>query len=306
MKIPYSPILPLVESHVAIYKLYVLKNPLNNNEIFYVGQTFHALETRLSGHISETGANREKINYIQAIINAGSRPTIEAVEVIRGTCYIDKLKVNEREIYWIRYYLALGCTLLNSAGTSPHAKCGEYHSYLTSLKGGKTSWHYYYCGKTAGGHEVYDEEKIKMDGFKFPEPEPLIIAAIEKTEEPLKFQYHNLRQEISLLKDGVWIEFEKKKNLVNTEIFPPQPHWSKEFSDGIIYDDLLDEIDNWDDADMEPDCDDEPEYYDEESELAAEMIPPNHVVDIFIASGLWIYEKNDWDEYLRLKEKFEA
>lgn len=38
----YSPTVSLIESHVAIYKIYVLKNPITD-EIFYVGQTMQEL-----------------------------------------------------------------------------------------------------------------------------------------------------------------------------------------------------------------------------------------------------------------------
>jgi hypothetical protein len=176
MRLAYSPVLPLIESHVGIYKIYVLKNPLKDNCVFYVGQTTKELEERLNGHIAETGANRAKINYIKQIIEGGSKPIIESVEVIRATCYADKLMLNEREIYWIKYYKALGVELLNAASTKEDAKCHEYHHYMSSLKRGEAHARYYYCGKTRNGDEVYDEERLRRDGFRFtPEPQ-------EKTE----------------------------------------------------------------------------------------------------------------------------
>ena len=154
----YNPTLGLIESYVGIYKIYILRNPITE-EIFYVGQTKMPLEVRLSGHISETGANREKINYIQAILGAGQKPIIEAIETIATTCYIDTMAVNEREIYWIRYHKSLGCNLFNKAATAPDTKCREYHGYLSAIKNGETSWHYYYCGKTAAG---YDAERVGL------------------------------------------------------------------------------------------------------------------------------------------------
>lgn len=160
----YNPKLYLVESHVASYKIYILKNPITG-EVFYVGQTMQDLQTRLSGHIGETGANREKIHYIKEIIEQGQRPTIHEVETIHTTCYIDKASVHERENYWIKYYKGIGCKLLNVATPQGH----EYLNYLSSIKKGETSWHYYYCGKTVGGIEVYDEKRIVADGFKFPQ-----------------------------------------------------------------------------------------------------------------------------------------
>lgn len=159
----YNPKLYLIESHVASYKIYIIKNPLTN-EVFYVGQTMQDLKTRLSGHISEEGGvNKEKSNYIKEIIAQGQSPIIQEVETIHTTCYIDKASVHERENYWIKYYKGIGCKLLNLATPQGH----EYQHYLSSIKRGETSWHYYYCGRTVGGIEIYDERRIVADGFDF-------------------------------------------------------------------------------------------------------------------------------------------
>ena len=115
MKLPYSPTLALVDSHVGISKIYVLKNPFTE-DVFYVGQTMQELNLRLAGHIAETGANRDKIHYIKNIIANGEKPIIQAIEVIPTKCYIDKMLVNEREYYWIKFYKTKGCNLLNKRG----------------------------------------------------------------------------------------------------------------------------------------------------------------------------------------------
>ena len=159
----YNPTLFLTDSHVATYKIYRLRNPIIN-EIFYVGQTMQDLQTRLSGHISETGANREKINYIKDIIDKGEKPLIEEVETIHSRCYIEKESVSEREAYWIKHYRGIGCKLLNVANPSSYV----YRSYLASLRKGESSYHYYYCGKTVGGYDVYDEKRLLADGLSFP------------------------------------------------------------------------------------------------------------------------------------------
>jgi len=289
MKIAYNPLIPLIESHVAIYKIYVLRNPLKDNEIFYVGQTFMSLENRLSGHLSGTGSNREKINYIKEIVDAGSRPIIESIEVIRGTCYIDKMMVNEREFYWIRYYLTIGCKLLNVAGISNSAKCHEYHGYLSSLKRGETSYHYYYCGKTAGGYEVYDEEKLKMDGFILKEPPPKVIEEdkrydrVESNYSPFEYNKYRLRVGIPVIeRPDYW------KGVVRTETFPQQPDWSYEFSSGIpeykslkVWLALEMQVDNCDDeeefmelddCDYEPSGDEEQDYDESQDKVFYEPI----------------------------------
>ena len=272
-KLAYSPTIGLVESHVGIYKIYVLRNPITE-EIFYVGQTMQPLETRLSGHISETGANRDKINYIKSILETGQKPIIEVIETISTKCYIDTMAVNEREIYWIRYHKSLGCNLLNKAATAPDTKCREFHGYLSAIKKGETSWHYYYCGKTAGGYEVYDEAKIKADGFVMrtyskPDLPPLIPRK--------EYQYDAFEYEKSRIKLGLQEKIKSNKVFTPADIYPSQPSWSLGFKNGIppykslkveMYLEMqIDDCDLEDDelendmADYESTGDEEPDYY---------------------------------------------
>jgi len=179
----YNPKLYLVESHVACYKIYTLRNPINN-EIFYVGQTFQTLVERLHGHLNETGgSNRDKINYIKTLVDNGYKPIIEEIETIHSTCYIDKASINERESYWIKYYRGIGCKLLNIAKPKNY----EYQDYLSSIKKGESKWHYYYCGKTVSGMEVYDEKRLKADGFKMP------VIHIPMPEYGYKQSFHHKR-----------------------------------------------------------------------------------------------------------------
>ncbi len=170
----YSPVLHLVESHVAVYKIYVLKNPFTD-KVFYVGQTLQDNQSRLAGHLTQKeGSNMPKNEYIQNILKQGSKPIIETIETIQGTCYIDKMMTNERERYWIRFYKESGCKLLNAALTGPNEKCHEYHTYLSSIKKGEGQYNFYYCGKTAGGASVYDEKRMIADGFRLPHEHELV------------------------------------------------------------------------------------------------------------------------------------
>lgn len=251
--LPYSPTLYLEDSYVGQFKIYTLRNPFTK-EIFYVGQTMQALNTRLSGHIGETGANREKIAYIKEIVNRGQKPIIEAIEVVATTCYIDRVMVNQRELYWIKYYKDLGCNLLNKSGIDSDGTYRIYSGYLASLKRGETMWHYYYCGKTAGGYEVYDETKLKADGFRLPIP----VEPVSKKgyESPSYSPFDNNRFWERL---GYPPEESGLKPKVTTEIFPPQPSWSAEFLNGIPYDEN-DEYTVWDElAEMTEDYDNEGE-----------------------------------------------
>lgn len=205
--IPYSPLLHLVESYEAVYKIYVLKDPFTG-EVFYVGQTSMDLGTRLSGHLSTNSGNILKSEFIKSITSRGSKPIIEAVETIRGLCYIDKMIVNQREIYWIKFYKAQGIKILNSALMASDAECKEYNEYLAAVRSGQSSYRYYYCGKTKGGISVYDEEKLKADGFKLPvtdkPKEKIVEKVIVQTEYILRPS-------------------------VKTDIFPPMPQWSPAF-----------------------------------------------------------------------------
>ena len=162
--VAYNPTLVLIDSYVGAYKIYTLTNPINN-DIFYVGQTMKNLSERLAGHINETGgSNRDKILYIKNILESGQKPIIQEVETIHVRCYIDKASVNEREAYWIKYYKGIGCKLLNIANPKNY----DYQEYLSCLKNGETKWHFYYCGRTVSGINVYDERKLNADGFSFP------------------------------------------------------------------------------------------------------------------------------------------
>lgn len=165
--VAYSPNLAISNSYSAIYKIYVLKNPFNN-EVFYVGQTMKLVEERLYQHINQEESNLKKVEYIKGILSSGGKPIIETIEVIKSTCYSDKLAVNEREIYWIKYYSQSGVVLLNSASTGENVRCHAWHRYLNSVKDRIFNWEFYFCGETWAGHPVYDVEKIKLDGFYVP------------------------------------------------------------------------------------------------------------------------------------------
>ena len=298
----YSPNLALIESHVGIYKIYVLKHP-DTDIVFYVGQTMQELTIRLAGHISETGANREKINFIKEIIQAGKKPKIEAIEVISTTCYIDKVLVNERELYWMKYYKESGCLLLNKTGIDGDGTHREYRGYMSTIKRGETSWHYYYCGKTIAGVKVYDERRMKLDGFSFPSPEPETKEEIERNGNLNNYNYNPNLYIRSLIKMGYPNPFQKRDCFVKTEIFPEQPCWTNEFKNGIDWSigrPEWQDIPNYDE-DLEPDCDlelngdDEIEHDDNDddsewgwqAEAENRGIPfPVHPVDIFIKQSI--------------------
>lgn len=266
LKIAYKPNLALVDSHVAIYKIYVLKNPFTN-EVFYVGQTFQELNIRLSGHVNETGpSNRPKKEYVKTIVDQGRRPIIEAVETIKGKCYIDKLFVNEREIFWVKYYKSVGVRLLNAALMSNSAECREFKAYVRSVEEGQRQYHYYFCGKTHAGHAVYDEEKMHADGFALPAEQSSIVKIVEK---------------IKVVERVVYSVSYIEKPTVRTEYLSEdgfeQPGWTRSFALSIPPDDSGENFDSQmdDDSDWELDCDSEPDYDNEleEEEEDADFEP---------------------------------
>lgn len=186
--------LDLIESYVKTYSIYVLRNP-ENNEVFYVGKTSKDLKVRLSGHMSDLGASSAKGQYLKILFDKGLKPTIEAVEVMYGTCYIDSIKALDREIYWIKHYKSLGCNLTNAVNASEHSYNGEFARYRNQIYSGKTLWEYYYCGKTKSGIPVYDEEKLNDDGFVLninkEEMRP-DYQSIEDKEFKETITYHNI------------------------------------------------------------------------------------------------------------------
>src|SRR5580693_4204380 len=150
-RLAYKPTLALQDSHVAIYKIYVLKDPFTD-EVFYVGQTLKELEERLYGHMKESpDVNPGKNERIKGITGQGSKPVIMAVDTIMATCYSDKLFVNDREIFWIKFYKSKGAKLLNLASSHDEAESKEFKNYKKSIKAGQGFFKYYYCGKTIAG-----------------------------------------------------------------------------------------------------------------------------------------------------------
>lgn len=249
LKLAYSPTLAMAESWVALYQIYVLKDPFSN-EIFYVGQTINELKIRLSGHLSESRAiNAAKRERIDEIVKSGYRPIIESVESIAGICYIDSLFVNDREIFWIKYYKSRGIKLTNIASAHSSAECKEFKTYLRSIKAGQGDYRYYYCGKTVGGHDVYDEKKMRADGFRLPNSD---VRVIEKIVEVVVEK---------VVERPVYIYRDRPK--VETIIFPEmpeQPQWTEGFRLQVPFPDVAEDfIEDEDDSDWEIDSDYEPE-----------------------------------------------
>jgi len=89
---------------MIIGKIYCLKNPLKDNEIFYVGRTKLDLDDRLQKHIQESKVKKTvKNSIINDILSNNFKVVIETLETIEGNVYGDvKDKLIEREMFWIK------------------------------------------------------------------------------------------------------------------------------------------------------------------------------------------------------------
>jgi predicted GIY-YIG superfamily endonuclease len=93
--------------------IYCLKNPLEDNKIFYIGKTVNSLNKRLKEHINEN-KNKEKNNIIKLILNAKENVIIEQIE------FVDDISIlNEREKYWIKQFNEKGLCNIQKGKTNP-------------------------------------------------------------------------------------------------------------------------------------------------------------------------------------------
>lgn len=236
--VAYSPELKFNKEHIKTYQIYVLKDP-STLEVFYVGRTERALEVRLAGHLSESeeAPNQQKRNRIREILAKGARPLIEQIEIIHGTIYADKIYAAHREANWIWHYKDAGNTLLNSFIPSKKVK-SEYTTYLEHKQVGQFVYRYYHCGKTFCGHDVYDIERIKADGFQVYTknvPEPIdLLEMLKRSEDRVREIEDELKEDFR--KAGwppPWIDLDLLKN------FLPPLSWTPEFAAEIPPDEFL-------------------------------------------------------------------
>jgi len=81
-------------------KIYVLKDP-RTNEVRYIGQTKYTLRNRFLGHIRDSvnfRFNAPKCFWIRKLLKLNLLPIQELLEEVEYN------KLDEREIYWIKYY----------------------------------------------------------------------------------------------------------------------------------------------------------------------------------------------------------
>lgn len=209
--IPYKPGMEISNSYATTYRVYVLKNPIND-EIFYVGVTSKPLKHRLNGHMGGLkNKPTAKNEYILRLVEAGHKPIIEEIEVISATCYIHRAYALHRELYWIRHHKEQNLALTNGTGFAPCKT--EYDAYQEKINAGETEWKYYLCGTLPDGRHVYDIEALSKDGFRLPAPPP------KPEPEPSYKPFENQRFLEKLVKGGaptsfgyVWLDYTAYKD----------------------------------------------------------------------------------------------
>ena len=83
--------------------VYCLKNPLEDNKVFYIGKTVGPLSKRLSNHICGKNKNTEKDKIINLILDAGMDIIIEEIEFVENISIL-----NKRERFWIQEFSRIG------------------------------------------------------------------------------------------------------------------------------------------------------------------------------------------------------
>lgn len=97
----------IVQPDRVIY-IYILRQP-SDLAIRYVGKSAKP-KKRLWEHITEarSGTQCHRSNWLRKLLAEGSRPILEIIEQATGETW------TEREQYWIAFYRAQGCRLVNA------------------------------------------------------------------------------------------------------------------------------------------------------------------------------------------------
>jgi len=99
--------------------IYTLIDPLYNT-VRYVGQTSEP-QTRFLQHMNADSSNPAKDKWIRTLKKKGLQPRLEVLEGVDGPAEA----VNDREWYWIEYFVSKGAKLtnilINTYATAPHA-----------------------------------------------------------------------------------------------------------------------------------------------------------------------------------------
>lgn len=105
----------------VIITIYALCNPLDKDNVFYIGKTIGSLNQRLTTHLKD-GINIGKNGILKDIINNGYSPTIIELQKINYSDDNEEIKALEQEQYWIDHYINKGMVLTNIQGVKTKLK----------------------------------------------------------------------------------------------------------------------------------------------------------------------------------------
>lgn len=116
-----------------IGRIYRLVDPITN-KIRYIGQTRLTIQERLKNHFKDRNqaknTNNHNGNWIAKLYRVYKiKPIIELIQEE----LLDDNELNEKEIYWINYYLNLGCDLTNTS-LNPQFRCKNWKKFIHGKK----------------------------------------------------------------------------------------------------------------------------------------------------------------------------
>jgi len=110
-----------------ITQIYGLVDPISG-QLRYIGQTMRPLQKRLIDHTSESRTTHtHKSNWIRTLLSRGLVPGIILIQEVD-----DEIR-NQAEIFWIAYFIGLGCPLTNCTEGGEGWR-GYRHSEESKLK----------------------------------------------------------------------------------------------------------------------------------------------------------------------------
>lgn len=129
--------------------IYVLIDP-RTEEIRYVGWTAHEeITERLLTHLRQLRGKSHRVNWLRKLTYQGYVPRIEPIQTVPSWCWPDA------ERYWIAYYRAMGCPLVNGTdggeGTLGQKHRSESKAKMSAAQKGR---------KNANPHRWTPEEEV--------------------------------------------------------------------------------------------------------------------------------------------------
>jgi hypothetical protein len=107
--------------------IYVLVDP-RDREIRYVGLTRKELGHRLAGHLKDRKVKGHRRNWLDKLARMGLCSSIQLVQTVPVAV------ASEAEKYWISYFKAVGCSLVNDTDGGESGVLGYRHTPETKEK----------------------------------------------------------------------------------------------------------------------------------------------------------------------------